>query len=75
MKSKNLFLKKTCSIIDQYKTILESLKMVDNTILNLDTHLYSSNVKTCTRKITVQESEQGRKTIQRIRGGDVEGPQ
>lgn len=75
MKSKNLFFKKTCSIIEQYKTILENLKMVNNTTLNLDTHLYSSDAKTCTRKITVQESEQGRKTIQRIRGGDVEGLQ
>lgn len=66
MKSKKLFLKKSRSIIGQCKTISESLKMANNTMLNLDTHICSSDIKTGIGKITDQESEQGRTAVQRI---------
>lgn len=40
--------------------------MANNTMLNLDTHICSSDIKTGIGKITDQESEQGRTAVQRI---------
>lgn len=52
-----------------YETLSKSLKMEDSTTLNLNTHTCSSDVKSRLGKITVQDSEWGRKKVQRIGRG------